>query len=472
MKRCLSALIVLAVVALPARAHFLWIVPDQTVAGKPLTAKAIFSDSLEPDANVPVTKVAKTKLFIRTADGKTTEGKWAEGEHAYTIALPDGNTCVVAGVCQYGVFQRGKEEPVLLNYYAKAVVAASGSRPPTDAERQNLLQKGIDKLPLEITVNPEKHVLIVLWKGKPLPDAEVVFITNPKGKDITLKADKEGQVGPPFAVFGLDIRQVGIRVSHTEAKAGTLNGKEYKAVRHYLTLVSAFNDRGEKKEAIKRSASSTRSQIPAKDDPAASKLLAEARAARANWQNFPGFIADLTINIDGKTHQGKLNVTGKGKVTLLADNEGAREWARRELSSLVAHRLDNSTSLDTPCAFLDSNTEHPLGRAIRVLNDEVHSSYRVRDRQIIEVNRVMKGTRFTITVLENRLNEEKKFLPVSYVVNYWDANGMALEKSQSHHDEWTRVGSLDLPTTVLVVTTTGNNVEARSLKLTGHQLSK
>jgi len=122
MKRFLSALLVLAVVALPARAHFLWIVPDKAAAGKPLTAKGIFSESLEPDANVPITKVAQTKLFLRTADGKTSEGKWTEDKHAYTITLPDDKARLVAGICQYGVFQHGKEEPVLLNYSAKPVV--------------------------------------------------------------------------------------------------------------------------------------------------------------------------------------------------------------------------------------------------------------------------------------------------------------------------------------------------------------
>ena len=68
---------------------------------------------------------------------------------------------------------------------------------------------------------------------------------------------------------------------------------------------------------------------------------------------------------------------------------------------IVSHRLDNSAGLDTPCAFLDDNKDHPLGRSLRVLNDEFHSSYRVRDRQIIVVNRQMKDSRFTISVLEN-----------------------------------------------------------------------
>ena len=113
----------------------------------------------------------------------------------------------------------------------------------------------------------------------------------------------------------------------------------------------------------------------------------------------------------------------------------AEAWAKRQLGSIVAHRIDNSASLNTPCAFADEEANNPLGRAITVLSDELHSSYRVRDRQIIVVNRQMKDARFSITILENRTNKEGKFLPASYVVHYWDAKsgerqaiGIALAK--------------------------------------------
>jgi hypothetical protein len=217
-------------------------------------------------------------------------------------------------------------------------------------------------------------------------------------------------------------------------------------------------------------------------DPAATKLLADARAARAGWEKFPGFRARLEINIDGKTVEGRVEVSPKGKVTIqVPEAEAQREavgWAQQQLASLAAHRLDNSAELDTPCAFLDETKDHPLGRAIRVLNDEFHSSYRVRDRQIIVVNRHMADSRFTITVMENRLNEEKKYLPVCYVVNTWDLKTEALKSSATHHHTWERVGRFDLPVSLTVVTarTAGpggrpeGKLEARSLKLSGHEL--
>ena len=224
---------------------------------------------------------------------------------------------------------------------------------------------------------------------------------------------------------------------------------------------------------------------PAKEgqaDPAATKLLAEARAARAQWENFPGFKAKLSINIDGKVTKGTVEVSPKGKVTVQADNAKQEDvdWARGELAQIIGHRLDSASDSDTPCAFVDDVKDHPLGRAIRVLNDEFHSSYRVRERQILVVNRQMKDSRFTITVLENKLNKEtQKYLPVCYVVNSWDPKTGALTSSASYHHTWKRVGDFDLPLALAVVTAKASDSErasdsqsTRSLKLSVHDLLK
>jgi len=209
-----------------------------------------------------------------------------------------------------------------------------------------------------------------------------------------------------------------------------------------------------------------------KEDPAATKLLADARTARASWHNFPGLTADLEVNVDGRIIKGQVDVDAKGKVTLsgIDDPTLARETSR-QLKSVVDHRLDDGGDLKTPCAFADDNVHHPLGRAIRVLNDEFHSSYRIRGREVIVVNRTVSGARFTITVIENRLNEEKQYPPACYVVNYWDLKSDALKRSQAFHQEWTRVGKFDLPSGVMVVTATPDGkLAARHLKLSNHKL--
>jgi hypothetical protein len=205
-------------------------------------------------------------------------------------------------------------------------------------------------------------------------------------------------------------------------------------------------------------------------DPAATKLLADARAARAIYHDFPGFRANIEINLDGKATRGQVEVGNTNKVTIKVDNAEAEKWAKHTLASIVGHRLSSGPDEETPCAFVDDDTHHPLGRAIRVLNDEFHSSYRIRDRQVIVVNRQVTGARFTITVMENRLTKEKKFLPTCYIVNTWDAKTNALTSSETHHQTWQRVGAFDLPKETLAVKATGGKLEARSIKLSKIQL--
>jgi hypothetical protein len=210
-----------------------------------------------------------------------------------------------------------------------------------------------------------------------------------------------------------------------------------------------------------------------KADAEATKLLADARAARASWENFPGFAADIEANFDGKVVKGRVEVNSKGKVSLSVPDSAPAQWtwAMRQMASIVSHRLGNAAELETPCAFADDVMDHPFGRAIRVLNDEFHSSYRIRDRQILVVNRRMEDSRFTITVLENRLSEEKQFLPAHYVVNTWDKTG-ALTRTETFHQTWQRVGRFDLPLAEYVVIATAGKLEDRCLKLTNHQLLK
>ena len=201
-------------------------------------------------------------------------------------------------------------------------------------------------------------------------------------------------------------------------------------------------------------------------DPAATKLLADARAARAIYHNFPGFSANIEVNLDGNARHGQVEIDKDGKATLKLDDEDAAKWAKNTLGSIIGHRLSSGPDEETPCVFADEDQDHPLGRAIRVVNDEFHSSYRIRDRQVIVVNRQMPGSRFTIAVMESVLTQEKKFLPACYVVNTWDAKSNALTSSETHHQTWQRVGAFDLPKETLTVkATAGGKLESRSIKL-------
>jgi hypothetical protein len=189
------------------------------------------------------------------------------------------------------------------------------------------------------------------------------------------------------------------------------------------------------------------------EDPAATNLFRDARAARATWDGFPGFTANLIVNHNGKITKAKVEVKDTGKVVLDIADADIKKFVYGQVASLVGHRMGGDTGKDTPCAFADKDTVHPLGRKIIVLGDEMGSSYRIKDNQLLEVNRKLKVGHFTITVLKNHLTPEKKYLPLSYVVNTWGAKG--LQSSWTYQHTWKRVGKYDLPAGVMIVIAVG-----------------
>jgi hypothetical protein len=454
MLRWCACLALWAVAATAAPAHFIWIVPDDPAPGK-VSAKAVFSDTLQPDRPELLEKIGVANFVASDAAGVSKPLRATKGEQTIDLVVNHGGPVRICGTCRYGVSQRGASEPTLLFYYPSAYVGATLGDRPAPA-----LQLAPPQSPLYIVQAPGQGGMMfeVRWNQKPLPETEV-FALHP-GED-TAKKHKTDAAGR-FSIENPRAGLYGFRVGYLEPKGGELDGVKYKGVRHYATLVVRRGEDSKKGPAA----------AALKADAEATKLLADARAARASWENFPGFAADVEANFDGKVVTGRVEVSRAGKVSLSAPDPGAPEWrwVLRQLGSIVSHRLGNAAELQTPCAFADDVKDHPFGRAIRVLNDEFHSSYRIHDRQILVVNRQMEDSRFTITVLENRLNAEKQFLPAHYVVNTWDRKTGALMKTETFHQTWQRVGRFDLPSAEYVVTATAGKLEDRRLKLSNHQL--
>jgi hypothetical protein len=448
MKRLAGALMLLLFVVGSSTGHFVFILP-----GEARVAQVVFSDELKPDGDL-VKKVAHTRFTVKTPDGKVTEVKASRTRQTLDIKVPGKGPALVTGITAYGVLEKGKV-PFLLTYYSKAAVGLGpGSKLP------EFLAKPDAKLDLDIvTVHKGKPAVRVLWKGKPVAGAEVVLYVPGKDESVQTKTDRDGLV--VLAAPGRD-GTYGIRARYVVPGKGKHNGKEYAEARSYATFTFPVQMGSPRGDAVS-------GKVEA--DPQATKLLADARAARANWEDFPGFTADVAVNVEGKVHKGKVEVSSKGKVKLEVQGD-AKEWARRLLASVVGHRMDDTTTLTTPCAFADTVADHPLGRAIRVLNDEFHSSYRIRDRQVIVVNRQMGAARFTITVIENRQNAQKKYLPATYVVNTWDSKTEVLKSSVTHHNTWVRVGKLDLPATLTVVSAEAGKQVTRTIALSEHRLNK
>jgi hypothetical protein len=419
-----------------ARGHFLFIrLGPQAEAGR--SAEVYFSEQAEAGDPRFIAKVAHTKLWVSTRPGEWLELRVHPAADRLRAALPSDRSLVVVGECQYGVLARPNQTPFLLRYYPKAV-AGDG------AELNRMTPR--KEIPFEIQPTIENDAaltgkdkssggrirLVALRDGKPIPSAVFTAVDSDLSEE-TIKAGPDGTAAwtPPAP------GRYSIYVRETLKQKGIEDGKNYDEVREFATL--ALEWPLERREA----------------DAEAVALFKEAIEHRARWRDFPGFSAGITGQVDGRSFDGKVRVQADGSVEVQTDDPVAKPWVKDQVESLVMHRLaspDASDAHELRLRFADSSDDHPMGRLLAVEGAQMGSSYRIKDRQIMVVNRRMGKQNMTITVLDNEKNAEGRFLPHSYVVHYWDAATGQLNRVQTFQERSQRVGSWDLPTLRSVAT--------------------
>lgn len=219
MLRLFLAMTLLAVAAMSAHAHFVFVVlaPD----GK--SVRVVFSDDLEPDENVDIGKVAGLKLTARFAGWKEAPVECKTDKHHLTAEVKRADPLCVYGTVTYGLMSRKDDKPTLLVYHPKAIFAGCDPKSAVIGEKAAL-----EVVPV---TDAGKTRFRLLAQGKPVADAEGSVIL-PDGKKEKVKTDKDGFT-PAFNAAG----RYGVWLRHTEAKAGEHDGKKYEEVRHYATLV-------------------------------------------------------------------------------------------------------------------------------------------------------------------------------------------------------------------------------------------
>src|SRR5579884_3837244 len=73
--------------------------------------------------------------------------------------------------------------------------------------------------------------------------------------------------------------------------------------------------------------------------PDANRIAADALVAEATWRAFPGFVADLEVECNGKVSQGRLIVEHDGRVFMEQVPAAHRIWAEEVLCCIVRQRL-------------------------------------------------------------------------------------------------------------------------------------
>jgi hypothetical protein len=194
------------------------------------------------------------------------------------------------------------------------------------------------------------------------------------------------------------------------------------------------------------------SGLPEKADPEAWNLLKAARATREVLpDNVRHVTAQLIFNDNGETRTGTVDYDVQSRVVIKMDglSDEARAWVNDQVNSLLAHRRNGDFSKSDgrhPITFAasDQQDKSPIGRRVE-LHDSLKSSYRIRNHQVVEVDRTMGEDHFVISVLETMPTADGKFLPRTFVVNYFDAKTGTLKRSESFTDEYQKVEGVWLP---------------------------
>lgn len=438
-----------------ASAHFVWAEPATAGDG----VQVFFGEYPELREGAPLLdKVAGTHVYA--LDGKSRrELKSVKQEHSFLYEGLQKAPVAVAHL-DYGILQRGETPPYMLRYEAQLLAGTGGPQSLAQLARLSQIKT---ELPLSVSLQPigaDKLGVTVLLNGKPVA-AEVAH-RGPAATDMAKdKTSPEGVLELPVTASGW----YHVRISAEDGKPTTFQGKEGKFTRTYLSLM--FNAAGGARPAVVPAA-----QVAAaapKPDADAVRLLKDAQDARANWkEDFPGFTADAVYWTNGKEVRGKITVGADLKVIYDLGDKDAEATLRPSFGSLVAHRR-GGPSEDYNATWRDPDP-HALGRAIN-LNDDLGSFYRIRDRQILQVNRSMGAQRFTTDVLENETTKFG-FLPKVWTVAFFDTKSNVMSRVSTTRATWTWIGDVFLPATLEVVTAQGDKTTVNRLVLSNQKLLK
>jgi hypothetical protein len=209
--------------------------------------------------------------------------------------------------------------------------------------------------------------------------------------------------------------------------------------------------------------------------PDANRMAADALVAEATWRAFPGFVADLEVECNGKVSQGRLIVERNGRVFIEQVPASHRIWAEEVLCCIVRQRLPREEDANKTWMLVSLRGERlPRGHAVCPSNAPFGPCHWIQNQrfQAVEV-RFAKGKQ-RLTMLKTERNADNKHLPVVLVSHRWNTRTLELEASKTMLLSWLRVGGFDLPATIQVISA-GSGADATApavgrIVLTRHRL--
>lgn len=204
-------------------------------------------------------------------------------------------------------------------------------------------------------------------------------------------------------------------------------------------------------------------------DKAARELMLAAHNARAVWNDFPGFTADITIRTDGQQQAGTIVVGNDFEYDLKIADEAKQPWVKAKLRSVISHRRPEAFS-ENGFAFVLESGSDVAGQLVEELDGS--GTFRIRDGVLAEVLRKDDSQWMEISNLDMFVTAEGKQLPRATAVTFRDPASGNLKSQLSNTFEWKRFGQFDLPTRTFTVEVAGNGKRTvREIVFRNHRLA-
>ena len=190
-------------------------------------------------------------------------------------------------------------------------------------------------------------------------------------------------------------------------------------------------------------------------------------------ENFAGFKAKVRYSTDEKTRDGQIAIHSPNDIKFeLEATEDELKLLQREIGSLCGHRWYGPYSAGDGryTLSLDENAGHPLGQLVVFQDDPFKSSYRVKDGSVVQINRQMGTTKFTIFIQEHISLEGDRKLPRQFTVAFWDTEQKRLVRNIVYTDHYARIDGYYLPTSRRLIIYGDEGVSAHNIAFNAHEL--
>lgn len=191
---------------------------------------------------------------------------------------------------------------------------------------------------------------------------------------------------------------------------------------------------------------------PLDSSASAAEVLQDARDNREVLSaTFPGFRSKLTVHKDGRVLHGACTFRLPGRLEVVMHSGEDIPVVTASIRSMLMHRAPSRRTSPQEARFgkLDAN---PLGRQL-LLSDSYESAYRIREGEILQVDRRLSEPHFVVTVLETRKTESGRYLPRTVFAVRFDPDTGSVKEAWSYLSEFQRVSGEYLPKSRKVVRT-------------------